>query len=211
LKRKEGKEVKERIVWIAIAILMVSMLLFCGCGVPQAEVDKLVADAHNEGYNEGEEVGYEDGYQVGYENGHEAGFKDGYRACQAEQSGGADLSVLDQYGNSALVYKPIELSYSIAGCDHYLIYLRGDIISISGRTITIAAGDDTLSIEVSDDVSVPVLEYAPGETLVYGNDTFQDAREIGFESLRVGDSVFIVLNLSMCTPDSPKIVSIQRV
>lgn len=56
----------KRIAMVCLMTLMV-VILFAGCGVPQAEVDEQVAAARIEGYNDGEEAGYEEGYQAGYD------------------------------------------------------------------------------------------------------------------------------------------------
>ena len=195
---------------LAMAILMVGVLLFAGCGLSEAELEEKTTAAYDQGYDvgysEGETAAYNTGYDEGYNDGYSYGYDDGYATCQRERSGEEIPAALDQYQDSELLYRPVELSYSIAGCDHYLIHMKGNIISILERTITIAAKDnpdDTFSIEIGADV--PVTIYAPGETVIWGITTYHDSREIEFESLQVGDTVNLVLNLSMCEPESPEV------
>jgi hypothetical protein len=52
---------------VVLSVVLVAVMLFAGCGVPQAEVDEQVSVA----YDEGEAVGYSDGKTAGYADGHQ--------------------------------------------------------------------------------------------------------------------------------------------
>ena len=64
--------------------ILIMIVVFCfilsGCATPYTskEINSIMHDAREEGYEDGYEYGHEIGYDDGYDDGHDVGYEDGY-------------------------------------------------------------------------------------------------------------------------------------
>ena len=142
-----------------------------------------------EGMREGKLLGYEESYSKGLEQGYINGSREALAAEREDTHSINSVLTLREFQKS----KVSDVTISNAFEDYYVyqISIRGKIIDISGRVLTLAAEEDTLSICI--DEAAAILIYAPGEEVIidYGpfSSTLKGAREVKFEELKIGDEV----------------------
>jgi len=173
-----------------ILVALLVMVLICVLGFVGFRGYLKYIEQYNIGLKEGRLSGYEEGYSKGLEQGYINGSREALAAEREDLQSINSALTLREFQNSKVVS---DISTEATFEDYYVyqILIRGKIIDISNRVLTLAAGGDTLSIYIDEET--PVLIYAANEEVVidYKNfsSTMKGAREIKFEELKIGDEV----------------------